>query len=210
MEDSLSACEDLTKELEETKQVITMLEGSLRDQQKLHRSEAQEFKALQTRFSQLEGEKESLLLQLDTLYKELSDKLAELKHLEKQGKEGDTQAATLLEKNKALEKSLAQEKDKVVQAERETEKKEVLVSSMKQRLASFFDFACFSFLSYLLTISLQSKKNPNNNSLQKATHNFEQLEADFTAVNKKLKATEIKLQDSAQGLFFLLSQQSRS
>jgi chromosome segregation ATPase len=134
MEQSLSTCEDLNKELEETKQVITMLEGSLRNQQKIHHSEAQEFKSLQALYSKLEGEKDSLISQLDTIYKEMSDRLSEIKDLKKQSSEGEAKVVLLSDNNKQLEKSLAHEKEKVTNAEREVEKKEALLSSMKQRL----------------------------------------------------------------------------
>jgi len=135
VERSLSSCEDLTKEVEETKQVIAMLEGSLRDQQRIHRTESQEFKTFQARFFQLESEKDSLLAQLDTIYKDMTARLTEIKDLKKQSTDSEAKLASAADKTKQLEKALAQEKDRTLHAEREAEKQETLIVSLKQRFA---------------------------------------------------------------------------
>ena len=135
VERSLSTCEDLTKEVEETKQVIAMLEGSLRDQQRIHRTESQEFKTFQARFFQLESEKDSLLAQLDTIYKDMTARLTEIKDLKKQSTDSEAKLASAADKTKQLEKALAQEKDRTLHAEREAEKQETLIVSLKQRFA---------------------------------------------------------------------------
>ena len=171
VEHSLATCEDLNKELEETKQVINMLEGSLREQQKIHRAEDQGHKALQTKFAELEADKDSLLSQLEALHTEMSGRLTEMKDLKKHVSESEAKVSTLQEKNRQLEKSLGADKDRQAQAEHELEKRDTLISSLKQ-------------------------------SLQKATQNFDQLEADFNTASKKLKTADTKLQDVLSGLLF--------